>query len=470
MVKIKFHDVMKALSLLFVFLLCFPVVTLVTLLLLDTDRTVFWEQLQFTLWGYWGVLSGWILQKIEAKRQRGLQKIVSAVLVLGMGILPVAGGILLHRTESSQCMTWMAILAFGGYLLGNRFFFRPYGKLVTMTNLVIGIAGDFACLWLIQLFQVQIFTGKPFYFDATPTNFQYTPLLYVVLVWIGLFAVLRNQANIDLMMNRRKHRMEDLPKKIRYYNLLLIVGVFVMIVLLFCLRGWIVEGLYWFLRRVRDLIALVLWGIYLFFRLIAGDGPDVENPESPKKQPQIATSGGESYAGIFAVILLIVLMGAVIYFRKQIFGWMSERLQRLFGWMRKWFGRSRLFEEFRQGSEYYVDEIESVRGQETIEQKQAGFTLKDWRKQYKKYSKMENSTDKLQKGYNLLANWLALKGVAICNSDTAQEILRKGEVYLKALPGAPMTEGYQLFKYRDEDVSDQTINQLDEILRKMNAG
>lgn len=453
---------MKVLALLFAFLLFYPILTIFVLYFQHSDRTVLSEQLQFILWGYFGCLSGWMLTKVEKKSKKGLPKIVSFLLTLLPGIIPIVGSNLFHASGEKGFLICMGIIAFGAYLLGNRLYFKPYGKLVATTNLILGIVGSFICLFVMRIFQNDIFPN-------IELSFSYTPLLYLFLVWVGLYTALKNQANIDQLMNRRKHKMEDLPKKIRYYNLLLIVGLFAIIVILFCLRGWIVDGIYWFLRRLRDLVVIIAQGIYFVFSLINRGGAEIEDePTKHKEVSQQFTDNGGGYGEIFLVVLLIALVGVIINFRKQIFNFLMDRLQKLFAWIQKLFQRSPLFEGFQQSSEYYRDEIEDVRGQ-LIEEPKAQHTLKDWKKLCKNYFKMNQSTEKLKTGYHLLNEWLVLKGVSIKSSDTPLEILKKGEPYLKNLPGLSMTEGYHLFKYRDEEPSEQTLTELTEILRKLNT-
>ena len=85
---------------------------------------------------------------------------------------------------------------------------------------------------------------------------EYTSLAGVLFAFFAVYAAICNQAQIDELMRRRGHRMDQLPARIRRYNLLLIVLCIAVALALLVFYRPLAAGI----RTIWDIAAsLILW-------------------------------------------------------------------------------------------------------------------------------------------------------------------------------------------------------------------
>ncbi|SCH03523.1 Uncharacterised protein [uncultured Ruminococcus sp.] len=282
-----------------------------------------------------------------------------------------------------------------------------------------------------------------------------------------IYALVRNQANIDQMMQRRRHNLEHLPKKIRYYNSILLIVLSVVILLLFLFRDSIAGAVSWLGKELLRLLLMIAGGI---MRLVSMLFPQ-QTFEGTITGGELGFAGEEGASGpSFPVELIAILCIVLIlfFFRKAI----AEKIRLLFQKIKQLLSKTLTLRKAEHKSEYYEDYVHTLTQAERKqlqEKNDTGNGIRKWRKAYRQYQKTALPSERLTKGYQLFVSWLSLKGVDTLPGDTTWEILQKGKGICPYVEGEELTKVYNLFLYRGDEVASEKIALLDSFLKELSV-
>ncbi len=346
------------------------------------------------------------------------------------------------------------ILSIIYYLAINRAYFRSYedviGRVMITISVVSGLAVAASC-WMLSLdYQVELLA------------------LYVVIA-LSLYGVIRNQYQIDYMMERRRHRLKDLPQKIRSYNLKLLIVILVVVLIGFGLRSWIVMEINWVLLFLRDCLLALMQLIGWLFRF--GEEETTIEPPADDQGVFSMPAAEEGTTFPFQIIFIIVIVALLIYYRKFIIDWVSERLQRLIEVIREQIyrvpiNRKREIEQ----NEYYSDKIETISSivVEKRHLRNNRYTLRHWKREYNSYQKMPQGAERFDFGYGLMIRYFILKDVSIKSFETPMEIVCKEALRSFPVNKHQLTEYYYLLHYSKQKKLDKlSFEQLDQMLTQL---
>ena len=172
---------------------------------------------------------------------------------------------------------------------------------------------------------------------------------------------------------------------------------------------------------------------------------------------------------IFRLIVIAVFVFIFVLYGKRIWRALLEKLSQFKNWLGKLLGKNQLVKAFQNGSDYYSDEVSSVREEMDQEKlsESAKLTVRQWKKECRQYFKSADTPEKLKNGYGLLVEWLTLKGVDVCVSDTPKEILQKGERQLKPYSGEELTGDYERIKYHEKSLEQRQLAQMTSVLKQL---
>lgn len=271
------------------------------------------------------------------------------------------------------------------------------------------------------------------------------------LLFIVAYYLVLNQSNIDELMNRRHHKLSQLPQKIRYYNSFLTLGVLAIIVCGYAFRESIAKLLIWlaqlFAAFLRWIWAIIEWLINLMptgseIEIPPAVGGADENPLLDKEKK------GGSFWQIYVIIIILLILYVLYRNRKEILTFIIEKLQAFSAFIKRALMKVAVIKRLEQPSEEYLDTVETLSSREKpLAVKDDKISLRRFKKGYQKFLHMESSTEKLRFGYRLILDGLALSGVEIAKSDTTLEIMHKAENAVLALPTA--TQSYNNVRYGD---------------------
>lgn len=347
-----------------------------------------------------------------------------------MAVISAAAGVLLCNVLGGT--VWMCMYA--GIILA---LYSVIGSLSANYNLK---RWEFFVAAFIYLFTVIVLTSRGFSYPVTTFMVQF------ILV-AGLFALEYNFQNIDFLMRRRGHKMSHLPSRIRSFNLLLLLGGMVLVLVLVLCRGFFMDiagVVFRALMAVLYFLATPLrrwWNNDEFWdRTTELPTPDWEgDPDNAfellteyEEKPVDTELQGDLLIALAVAVVLFVL----IRYRRSIF----EGLSVFWNWLRRAIAglfrnlgvRNRFDED---ENEYYTDVEQQISDSERM--KAPATALRAWRKQLRAYQKMPDGKEKYLAGFALSARGLQLHGVQVLSSDTPLEILKKAKDILEP-------EGYRV--------------------------
>lgn len=392
----------------------------------------------------------------------------------------------------------MMVYAAVAYFMGTVFYYRSYGTINTKVTLawlcglhflVIAVlllvsftythnivAADMPLDDTVKLSAVQIALMD---LEATARvlsdGFQYDLSLFVpeFLIYISIFGLVQNQSHIDYLMERRKHKMEDLPKWVRTYNMWLTSAIMAVIAVLFLCKDWIIKGIKWIAATVGfALVKAMGWFGSLFVHEKFEDYYVEESAETVEDFIVAAAEGSQRatmYFSYFLVIMIfVVLIWVMIRFRV---------FQKLWRFLKT--AGSSLLRQFRDGNkgrertqlldqEYTDSETELDADARKNKKKENSSAYKQWRQKYKQFLKIKGTDRRYEQGFLLLADYFKLRGVPLIDGDTAAQINAKviKSKKIDSNVGDHITEGYHLLCYAEKDCTAEKMNILEQALHK----
>ena len=377
-------------------------------------------------------------------------------LAAGAGVYFLCGGM-------AAPLRWVAaVLSLAGFFLGACMVRRRYSAIFPkyMFPLTIGLNPvSMAVLWFFHLI------------DGIPTApaAMYVPAF---LVTTAVYGVVRNQSNLDSMMQRRKHKLEFLPQKSRLFSAALLLVVFALVLIGYFNRHALAQGAWavadafgWLVGRISD-------GVMWLARQLSQrdnqpmDPIETEPDSSALEVMEEPASQGGNYFFIVVVVLVVLFLiiryrGAILEFLRNLWQNITKLVKRLL------FVRKAPAVPAGDGNNQYIDQEESIsyaaaqaRKEEEQQQKRETDTARRWKKQYKQFLKMEDSPQKLRYGYALSLQWLKMHGAEPARSATPIEILHASQKTVGTPEFAPATDGYNAVRYGEEAYSPQEMEGL----------
>ncbi len=390
------------------------------------------------------------------------------------------------------------MMAYGGvaYFMGSVFYYRPYGMINTKATLawlcglhflVIGVLLMVSTIYSLKLVpadmpipeSIQLSEAQIALMDKEATEriltrgFTYDFSMFVpeFLIYISIFGLATNQSHIDHLMERRKHKMEDLPKWVRSYNVWLTSSIMAVIAVLFLCKDHIITGIKW-IAKVTGFVIVKVWtwfgSIFIHEEFEEFYVPTTETIEDF----EVAVSeGSQRSTMIFSYFIVMMLLIAAVYlvFRFRLF-------QKIWSFLKN-MGMT-LLHRFKEGNGDYrpnIIEQEFVDAESELDaetrknrRKDPGSAFKQWRKAYKQFLKLKAEEGRYEQGFLLLTEYFKLRGVALKEGDTAMQAAGKA-VRSKKLDegtGDDITEGYHLLCYAEKGLDENKMSILEKALQK----
>ncbi len=342
-----------------------------------------------------------------------------------------------------------AIVTAGIYVGCTRIFFIEYDSL-THTYVYAGAAFVFtACTALIWIGDREV---------------SQLPMMIIFLVVSGIFAAARNFGSIDTALISQGEDEISLPKGILSYNRLLLGVVAAVIVFLILFRKYIGSFLW---TAVKALLRMVLFVLHKFLSLFTGrqqeavQAPDMES----SIVTQTAVSRNEWVTLICTLLAAVLTVFLLIKYRNRIADAVASFIHSIRAFAAHIFGRSYERETSLTGSGY-TDYHHELTPSHTAELLKESKTPK-WRRQYRRYRKMERSAEKYRLGYSLMLSCLSDIGTEVKESSTPAEILDAVPdecTYKEDIETA--TSGYETVRYNEKEPGENAWTSLETILRK----
>lgn len=295
-----------------------------------------------------------------------------------------------------------------------------------------------------------------FVFWLMKASYDPMPMAWLFFGYLAVYYLIANQANLDYLMERRKHKLEHLPKKIRRNNTTMVLAIFGLIWLAFLLKdfwAWLFRRLLWVCRQ---LLYWLLRGIFWLFSLFPQSGEPVEEEAAGSPGGMEGLPPGEEASPwadlIFFVLITFLALFLLFYYRESIFRLLRKAWQKLGRFFARLMAQARrqskASDSSAEAGDYYTDDVERLNLEEIRAQRQREqYRLRDWKRQYRVFAGMPEDAGKLRYGYRLALEWVLLRGGKIADSDTPQDILQRVGHYLPPEAWAEVTDSYQKIRY-----------------------
>jgi len=260
------------------------------------------------------------------------------------------------------------------------------------------------------------------------TSYNVVPMALAFSLYTIIGAIVVNQQNIDLMMERRRHDKSSLPGKIRVYNLLLICGLLVLVFSGLLVGEQLGTVLVWVLKRLG--LSLVYLIAFIFWLMSLGQNGDSGGGAG-------GGGGGDDFSGLaqgakenpFWNILLVVIFAFVVYMlfihRRRIWeafsGWFIKIATKLYHFFLDCFK----IQELGSAEGYYTEEAEDLTREERFAPINGFKNKREMKRALKQWQKTSDPEKRVRDGYRLLMMASRTQEKNILNSDTTGEILEK---------------------------------------------
>ncbi len=393
--------------------------------------------------GVFGLYTSLILDKVLLKTIPIWRKGILLILLILFGVL---GALVMKGGFALQFLSGLfSALAF---LQGARNAPKGYTFLAKQIYLSTAIGANVAVGLIIAVINA-----------FNKTSYDYYPMATVLLIFVILYAICENQASIDKMMARRGYEAGAFPPKVRRYSLYLTFLLAALLIGGYLLRkqiGWVVNLL---LQIVKwPFIKLIDWFSNLSFYV---------RPVREEDKP-LMLSGEEGTDFAWVLILLCVIAVAVLIFlnRREIIRFFRRLINRIKEWVSALFQLKEKKEKQGQEPEY-TDRVETIMEKKKTSLSLPGAKKRRWKRAYKEYLKMDKGEIRVRKGFSLLRQGMALRGVKAPKNQTPSEFLQICRKILQEEKFPMAIEGYNIVRYAERQANEQIENAMDQTLRSL---
>lgn len=411
--------------------------------------------------GMLGYFCGKIESRIHAKTpdKKASNRMLTRVFIFCFVVIPIVVlTLILPDLISGYFIAGTVAMCITAFTFGFVFWYKEYSVIIEKRAVV-----TYAVVNIVAIIAL-------FFLKATYSqNF----IVIYYFIFIALYFVTRNQSNIDYLMERRQHKLEHLPKKIRYYNLYLILAILAVILTAFLAKKPIAKLFMIIIDYAKKLIKAVIDFINWLMNLFAKEGTS-QMGEVPSDNQMMPAGGGTSGFDWTYIIITLLVAGVIFIIvknRKAIYRFFARMFNKILSAIKKLLLNTPLsLSKGDESSDYYQDEAQSLDKNDIVaNRKKKEFTHRDFKKQCKIYLNMTDNEEKLLFGYQLMVRWFEVKGVDIIKSDTAIEILHK--VRDKKMSEKDrleiVTDFYNYIRFKKVKFSNQSLTELTNILFEM---
>lgn len=454
MKKITLHHILKMLSVVGALCCFYPILALAYLLTtkrLPNGESLLWLA-AFVTGGGFGFLLSLLFLRLEkrGKTTPALRKLLCGMIGIGLWLL-------LWTCNGVSPFILRAVigsLLLISFFLGTWFVFRDYRDILNELVMILAASANVAVIFLLWALQASA--------DYS-LEYDYNGFVGVFLLVIILFLIMRNQGNIDYLMERRHHKLSHLPKRIRYYNMALLSGILAILIAVFCLRHQLTQ----LLLLVKDGLVSIAAAVWRFLMWLASlFASDELAPAEPQEPEMPGGMGDPVQDGMdWTFLFILILLAALFCFRKKIWRAFCSLVRKIRQVLLGFFRRTGMERSAQEGSAYYYDRVEDLTSKNLVKESKR-FGRRSFRKAYKAYQTMPRDESRLRFGYRLLMQWFPLAGVSLNTSDTTWDIFEKGSQKLSKEEFAQMTEHYNEVCYGGGVCLAAGLQEMDDLVRQ----
>ena len=375
-----------------------------------------------------------VLLERRARRLTGPALAVCGLLLAAGSFFLFGAGLLPGVPVAAACLA--------AFVIGDRLVILPYDAAASRFFFVTALASYL--LGGTVLFVLDFSFG----FEGS-----YLPLALMLFAVLAIHELACNQAQIDFLMQRRGHRMDQLPSRIRRYNLALVLLILLVILCGLLFYRPIGSALLLIGEVLRQAVILLLRGIGWLMSLFTFEESSGEEAVM-EPQEMFPMEGEESGANSdwVIVVLFLLLVALAVWKRREILAAIRRTIAALWEKLR---GLVTVRRREASGEEEpgYFDTVEE------LSRERQGFRLftpsaaRVWKRDLRALRRLPEGSGKLRAGYALLARGLALTGVKVRPSDTPAELLALASSASLGPESELAVAAYEEVRYNDREAT-----------------
>ncbi|NLC69274.1 MAG: DUF4129 domain-containing protein [Clostridiaceae bacterium] len=293
-------------------------------------------------------------------------------------------------------------------------------------------------------------------------------IYYLGCVFTMLMLLVRNQQNLDRVFIRKHIELSTVPRNIRKYNSIIVIIMFMLILVLFNIKG-IVDFIAMVLSEAPRYILIALFYLsYLLSKLVpGGDSSGGDEGQGEISMPALPEGESNSIVStiltiIFGSLFLAVAIYSLLKFPRLlrvIWEKLRETIGKIGSFIMRFLG---LGKEYGEKETDYVDEVEIIKP--AAEGKRPGKQEGILKRIGRRLGRNLTLAEKVRVAYAGILRCLKAKGFVLSRSDTSGEICRKlpqgeelgemmeyvTEVYDKVRYGEKTPESNEFELYEDK--------------------
>ena len=409
-------------------------------------ETLFLQLLVCELCGFAGKCCGLAVDRW------GLSSAPRRVLAVPAGAALAAGIYFLFAWKNPMAAPGMAVLGAAAFWAVGGLRFYTYGEILSL-RVFYGYLTEYTVVLIVmELFRVNPVGAAPF---------AAALFLAMLLVLFG-----SNQSGIDFMMERRHHRFDSLPQKIRSYNIRLLIaagGVLLFLLLLYRPIAWLLSA------SGQGLFAALKWLLGLMPNGGSSDSVSKEPGQGQASQNvlgQLEPGKTSPFWTCFGIVLAIGFVFLLYYYRHEIYLGLRSAWQAIREFFRKmlWGGRQKA-EHYE--NEYYTETDEKIESETGgLQEELSAADRRKWKRACRRFSAEEDSPQAMRTGYRLILQGIALQGVPVAVSNTTLEICQNA--LAEGLPPIEKcTAGYNRLRYGEQEFDLSSMADIREALSEI---
>ena len=345
-----------------------------------------------------------LFHAIAVRRIYRRRAVIVNISFTAAGALAAAAAFMLCPCEGVFMKLISAFVIFAVYMGGSRLFFVEYDAL-THTYVYAGICAVFAA------------SSAVVWLHDHSAGFIWQIITFLAVS--GVFALCRNFAGIDTALQSQGEESGHLPSGILRYNRTLLGAVCAFVLVLVLVRKPIGA----FLSYISGKALKLAGKIYFWFSGLF-TGKEQESTELSEIIYEPSYSGyhrNDSLVFICTVLLLAVCVYIILRNRHRISAFIAGIIPSIRRMLARIFGRSYERQERCDGFGY-TDIVTELREDEAREHMKTAGRM-NWRKEYRRFRRMEDGAEKYRLGYSLLLYRLKQQGMELAEASTPEEVL-----------------------------------------------
>lgn len=304
------------------------------------------------------------------------------------------------------------------------------------------------------------FVGATFNSDA---NIWFFLFFFVVTMFYN------NQTNITVLMDRRGHDQGSMPKQMRTYNLFLVSVISSIVVILVTLREQFSALLDYILHVIMVIVTFIVQKLFEVRNTgdtLSDSGTGTGGDSSGLVGAENTNEYGEFIAALFFMVIAILLINFIISRRKYILMSIIDAIEAFKQKIANLFKNTRTVDDsvHAMGGDF-TDHVVSIRD----EVRGTGlkkYKKRDWNKEYKKTTAIEDVNERYFSCYKLVVKWLELNGHKIKDGQTPLEVYNTTVELIGDSSWKNATDDYNLLMYKEEQITSENIEKLCKHLRQ----